>query len=95
MVIWGVFDAEASFEFVLEVLPYLLTAVIAAVVVPGFLYSQVYGTKAAVAANVPTSGLNAPELVSGDHAVFALGHTLPGVHENGRRKGGISLTARS
>ncbi len=35
-------------KFVLEVLPYLLTAVIAAVVVPGFLYSQVYETKAAV-----------------------------------------------
>ena len=43
-------------RFVLEVLPYLLTAVIAAVVVPGFLYSQVYGTKAAVSASVPTSG---------------------------------------
>ena len=66
-------------RFVLEVLPYLLTAVIAAVVVPGFLYSQVYGTKAAVAASVPTSGVNAPELVSGDHAAaFALVHTLPG-----------------
>ena len=65
-------------RFVLEVLPYQLPAVIAALVVPGFLYSQVYGTKAAVAASVPTSGVNAPELVSGDHAVFALVHTLPG-----------------
>jgi branched-subunit amino acid transport protein len=83
-------------RFVLEVLPYLLTAVIAAVVVPGFLYSQVYGTKAAVSASVPTSGVNAPELVSGDHAAFALVHTLPGgFRENSRRKGGISLTARS
>ena len=83
-------------RFVLEVLPYLLTAVIAAVVVPGFLYSQVYGTKAAVAASVPTSGVNAPELVSGDHARVCSGpHAAGRVHENGRRKGGISLTARS
>ena len=77
-VISGVFDAEASFEVRLGGAAYLLTAVIAAVVVPGFLYSQVYGTEAAVAASVPTSGVNAPELVSGDHAVFALVHTLPG-----------------
>ena len=28
--------------------------------------------------SVPTSGLNAPELVSGDHAAFALVHTPPG-----------------
>ena len=75
-VISGVFDAEVSFEVRLG--GALLTAVIAAVVVPGFLYSQVYGTEAAVAASVPTSGVNAPELVSGDHAVFALVHTLPG-----------------
>lgn len=77
-VILGVFDAEASFEVRLGGAAYLLTAVIAAVVVPGFLYSQVYGTKAAVAASVPTSGVNAPELVSGDHAAFAVVHTLPG-----------------
>ena len=28
--------------------------------------------------SVPTSGLNAPELVRGDHAAFAVVHTLPG-----------------
>jgi hypothetical protein len=39
--------------FVLEVLPYLLSALIAAVVVPGFLYSQAHEAKAAVAANGP------------------------------------------
>jgi hypothetical protein len=33
-------------RFVLEVLPYLLSALIAAVVVPAFLYSQAHGTKA-------------------------------------------------
>ena len=35
-------------RFVLEVLPYVLSALIAAIVVPGFLYSQVYRTKAGV-----------------------------------------------
>ena len=51
----------------LEVLPYLLTALIAAIVVPGFLYSQVCGTKAGVTANVPGNGVDAPELVRQGH----------------------------
>jgi hypothetical protein len=50
--------------FVLEVLPYLLSALIAAVVVPGFLYSQAHETKAADTPNVP--GLHR------DHAMLAL-----------------------
>jgi hypothetical protein len=54
-------------RFVLEVLPYVLSALIAAVVVPGFLYSQAHGTKVAVTPNVP--GL---EMIRRDHAVFAL-----------------------
>ncbi len=57
-------------RFVLEVLPYLLTALIVAVVVPGFLYSQVYGTKAGVTAGLPSNGW--------DHATFAPDHTLRG-----------------
>ena len=52
--------------FVLEVLPYLLSALIAAVVVPGFLYSQAHGTKVAVNPKAP--GL---EFVQRDRAVFA------------------------
>jgi hypothetical protein len=39
--------------FVLEVLPYLLSALIAAVVVPGLLYSRAHETKTAVTPNVP------------------------------------------
>jgi hypothetical protein len=35
---------ERTSRFVLEVLPYVLSALIAAVVVPGFLYSQVHAT---------------------------------------------------
>jgi hypothetical protein len=52
--------------FVLEVLPYLLSALIAAVVVPGFLYSQAHETKAAVTPDVP--GL---EVIHLDHAMLA------------------------
>jgi hypothetical protein len=40
---------KSTSRFVLEVLPYLLSALIAAVVVPGFLYSQVHETRAALA----------------------------------------------
>lgn len=43
---------ERTSRFVLEVLPYLLSALIAAVVVPGFLYSQVQGTKVTFMPNV-------------------------------------------
>jgi hypothetical protein len=39
--------------FILEVSPYLLSALIAAVVVPELLYSQAHETKAAVRPNVP------------------------------------------
>ena len=52
--------------FVLEVLPYLLSVLIAAVVVPGFLYSQAREIKAAVTPNVP--GL---EMIHRDHAMLA------------------------
>ena len=39
---------ERISAFVLEVLPYVLTTVIAAALIPGFVYSQIYGTNAAV-----------------------------------------------
>jgi len=46
---------ERTSRFVLEVLPYLLTAVIAAFVLPQLLYSQAQATKAVVVTptNVP------------------------------------------
>jgi hypothetical protein len=43
---------ERISRFVLEVLPYLLTALIAAVLVPGFLLSQAHGTKSTVMSNI-------------------------------------------
>ena len=53
-------------RFVLEVLPYLLSAVIAAVVVPGFLYSHVHEPKAVVAPNGSHF-----EMAHWDHAVLS------------------------
>jgi hypothetical protein len=55
-------------RFVLEVLPYLLSALIAAVVVPGALYSRAHGTEAFVMPNVPRGG-NAPELIRRNDAL--------------------------
>jgi hypothetical protein len=57
--------------FVLEVLPYLLSALIAAIVVPGFLNSQFHGTRPEGAVAVAESMVSALELVRQDHAAFA------------------------
>jgi hypothetical protein len=67
---------ERTSRFVLEVLPYLLSALIAAVVVPGFLYSQAYETKVAVMPNIPGGGENTLEMIGRDHAAFAPGQML-------------------
>ena len=70
-------------RFVLEVLPYLLSALIAAVLMPGFLYSlitvalpavfysEAHGTEAMVMPNVSGRGENALELIRRDHDAFA------------------------
>jgi len=65
-------------RFVLEVLPCVLSAVIAAVVVPGFLYSQLYGREAAGTPTSAGGGITLVELVRHDHAVFGALQTLPG-----------------
>lgn len=57
---------DRTSRFVLEVLPYLLSALIAAVVVPGFLYSQARETKTAVA-----PGGHHLEVIHWDHAVLS------------------------
>ncbi len=56
-------------RFVLEVLPYLLSALIAAVVVPGALYSRAHGTETLVMPNVSGRGENALEGIRRNHAV--------------------------
>jgi hypothetical protein len=63
-------------RFVLEVLPYVLSALIAAVVVPGFLYSQVYGTKASVTPSVPVRSENVFGMIRQGHAAFAPDHSF-------------------
>ena len=67
---------ERTSRFVLEVFPYLLSALIAAVVVPGFLYSQAHETKVAVMPNIPDGGENTLEMIGRDHAAFAPGQML-------------------
>ena len=67
---------ERTSRFVLEVLPYLLSALIAAVVVPGFLYSQAHGTKVAAIPNVPAGVKNPLEMIHWDHVAFAPDHMV-------------------
>jgi hypothetical protein len=69
-------------RLVLESLPYLLSALIAAVLVPGLIYllitialpgvvySPVHGTEAMVMPNVFGRGENALELIRQDHDAF-------------------------
>lgn len=65
---------ERISRFVLEVLPYLLSALIAAALVP--LFSQVHGTKAAALPNVPAGIADAREMIRWEHAAFAPDHML-------------------
>jgi hypothetical protein len=70
-------------RFVLEVLPYLLSALVAAVLLPGFLYSKItnalpgafyseaHATEAMVMPSVSDRGENALDLIRWDHDAFA------------------------
>lgn len=71
-------------KFVLEVLPYLLSASIAAVVVPGFLYSRASGMQAGVMPNAP-----AVESMRREHAAPLSDPILPRT----ARTGGDELPA--
>src|ERR1700733_12761299 len=62
---------ERTSRFVLEVLPYVLSALIGAVVWPEFLYSQAPGTKAAVVASAGGRGEYVLGIIREDHAAFA------------------------
>ena len=77
-------------RFVLEALSYLLSVLIAAVLVPGFLYSlmtvalpgvfysEAHGTEAMVMPNVSGRGENTLELIRWDHDAFAPDQMLLG-----------------
>lgn len=69
-------------KFVLEVLPYVLSALIAAFLVPAFLYSQLYGKEAAGTAAPSAGGTSVVELVRHDHAVSGVLQTVPGKNES-------------
>jgi hypothetical protein len=58
-------------RFVLEVLPYMLSALIAAIVVPGFLMSQFHGNQLAGASNSADRTIRALKLGHEDDAHFA------------------------
>ncbi len=58
-------------KFVLEVLPYVLTALIAAIVVPGFVMAQLHGTPPSAALNGAERPVSAFELVGENHTGYA------------------------
>ena len=58
-------------RFVLEVLPYALSALITVIIVPGFLSAHFHATQAVRAVDGVGSNVGALELVRGDHAAFA------------------------
>jgi hypothetical protein len=70
-------------RFVLEVLPYLLSALVAAALLPGFVYSMItvalpgvfyseaHGTEALVMPSVSGRGENTLDLIRQDHDAFA------------------------
>ena len=60
----------------MEVLPYLLLAMIAAVVVPGFLYSQAHRMETAVTRGGSGGGEITLEMIGQDHAAFDPGQML-------------------
>ena len=67
---------ERTSRFVLEVLPYLLLAGIAAIVVPGFLFSQAHGMKTAVTPGGSVGGEKTLEMIGRGHAAFNPGQML-------------------
>ena len=64
-------------RFVLEVLPYMLTALITAIVVPGFLSSQLHGSQPGALSRAERA-VSAFELVRDDHAAHAREQGIPG-----------------
>jgi hypothetical protein len=58
-------------RFVLEVLPYALSGLIAAIIVPGFLSAHFHATQPVRAADGVDNQVGTLELVRGDHAAFA------------------------
>ena len=66
---------ERTSRFVLEVLPYLLTGLIVAFVLPQILYSQAHGTKTAVMSKVSYRG-DVLELLGTKHVEVNVPHAI-------------------
>ena len=62
---------ERTSRLILEVFPYVSAALIAAVIVPGYLYSQAHGFRAVATPTFPPGNENALEIIHRDHAAFA------------------------
>ena len=60
----------------------MLSVLIAAVVLPGFLYSKLYGREAAGAPASAGGGISLVERVRHDHAVFGVLQTQPGRNDS-------------
>jgi hypothetical protein len=60
-------------RFVLEVLPYVLSALIAVAILPGFLNSQFHGKGPASVTDISDSAVSTLEMVRQGHAAFAQG----------------------
>ena len=62
---------ERTSRFILEVFPYVSAALIAAVVVPGYLYSQAHRYRAGDTPTFPAGNENTLEIIHRDHAALA------------------------
>jgi hypothetical protein len=58
-------------RFVLEVLPYAMSALIAAIIVPGFLSAHFHAAQPVKAVDGSDARIGAIEMVRGDHGAFA------------------------
>jgi len=90
---------ERSSRFILEVFPYLSAALITAVIVPGYLYSQAHGFRAVATPTFHPGNENALEVIHRDHAAFAdqvvdLVEALAAVHAEGMFHGRIVRAPR-
>jgi hypothetical protein len=62
---------ERTSRFILEVFPYVSAALIAAVVVPGYLYSQAHRYRAVDTPTFPAGNEDNLEIIHRDHAALA------------------------
>ena len=61
---------ERLSAFVLEVLPYVVTMVIAAALIPGFVYSQIHGTNAVAMPSLSVGSEKVVALSQQSHGEF-------------------------